>query len=249
MRLQGRTALVTGGSRGMGKSFGKALAAEGAKVALLARQSEALTVAAAEIDGAIAIGCDLSNGAGVSDAIDQAGELLGGIDILVNDAALMFIDRVADLRPEEVEAQIAVNFAGPIYTCRAAIPWLRKSSSPHIVNVSSESVKLPIPYLSVYGATKTALEYFTNALRAELRPDLIRISVLRSGYVASTEINRNIDESKLTGFLDAMQASGNGYWTGTTGAPPEAMAEGLVSLLALPREINIDIFEMRPTAP
>jgi NAD(P)-dependent dehydrogenase (short-subunit alcohol dehydrogenase family) len=183
------------------------------------------------------------------DAIDRAGELLGGIDILVNDAALMFVDRVADIRLEDIEAQIAVNFAAPILTCRAAIPWLRKSTSPDIVNVSSESVKVPIPYLSVYGATKAALEYFTNALRAELRPDLIRVSILRSGFVASTEINRNIEWSKFSGFVEAVQASGQGYRTGSTGAPPEAMAEGLVSLLALPREVNVDIFEMRPTAP
>jgi NAD(P)-dependent dehydrogenase (short-subunit alcohol dehydrogenase family) len=249
MRLQGRKVLVTGGSRGMGKSFGKALAGAGAKVALLARQSEALTAAASEIEGAVAVACDLIDAASIGDAIDRAGELLGGIDILVNDAALMFVDRVADIRLEDIEAQIAVNFAAPILTCRAAIPWLRKSTSPDIVNVSSESVKVPIPYLSVYGATKAALEYFTNALRAELRPDLIRVSILRSGFVASTEINRNIEWSKFSGFVEAVQASGQGYRTGSTGAPPEAMAEGLVSLLALPREVNVDIFEMRPTAP
>jgi NAD(P)-dependent dehydrogenase (short-subunit alcohol dehydrogenase family) len=250
MRLKGRKAVVTGGSRGMGRQFGQALAAEGAVVALLARQSDALTTAAAEIDGAFAVPCDLRDNAQVGAAIDRAGELLCGIDIVVNDAGLMLVNRVEDLRDDEIEDQIAVNFAGPIYVCRAAIPWLRKSASPDIVNVSSSSVKAPIPFISIYGATKTALEYFTHALRDELRPDLIRVALLRSGFVADTEINRHIgDEAKLAAFVEVVQISGQRYRSGSTGASPEGMAEGLVSFLALPRELNLDIVEMRPTAP
>jgi len=249
MRLAGKKAVVTGASRGMGRHLAEALAAEGAAVALLARPSDALTAAAAAIEGACAVGCDIGNRAEVAAAIEQAGRTLGGIDILVNNAVFATINRIEDLAYAEVEAQIAVNLAGPIYTCRAAIAWLRKSAGADIVNISSEGVKLPMPYLSVYGATKAALEHFTAALRAELRPDLIRVSVLRSGAVAGGSIGRDWDEAKFARFLDALVKSGHAEMNGANPAPAELMAEGLIGLLTLPRAVNVDLIELRPTAP
>jgi NAD(P)-dependent dehydrogenase (short-subunit alcohol dehydrogenase family) len=251
MRLEGRTAVVTGASRGMGRHLAAALVREGARVALLARASEALDATASGLgSSAMAVPCDIADPQSVRDAFAQVEQAFGGLDILVNNAGMSVVGVTETFTDAEILQQVAVNFTGAIFTCRSAIPMLRKSSDPHIVNISSESVKAPFALLSLYTASKAALENYTRSLRKELREDRIRVTILRSGSVDGSEMSRNwTDQEQQKRFVDTYTAWGNKLDSGTTPAPPEAMADTLIELLTLRRELNVDLLELRPLAP
>lgn len=249
-KLQGRVAAVTGASRGMGRQFAEALAAEGARVALLARPSEKLDEAAASLgDAARAIPCDVSDPDSVRGAFMAIADVFGGLDILVNNAGISRPALVEDADDAAIRAEVGVNLLGPIFTCREAIPLLRRSAHADIVNVSSESARMAWPFLSVYGATKAGVEALSAGLRAELRKDLIRITTLRSGYVAGGEMAREWGEGVAEKMFAFTSESGHAKMAGTSGIPPEAMGAALVAILTLPREVDADLIELRPTAP
>ncbi|MCK9541416.1 MAG: SDR family oxidoreductase [Novosphingobium sp.] len=251
MRLKGRKAVVTGASRGMGRHFAAALIREGAQVGLMARASESLEATAAELGAsALPVACDIADPDSVRGAFAAVEQAFGGLDILVNNAGMSIVGTTETFSDSDIHQQIAVNFTGTIYTCRSALPLLRQSAEPHIVNISSESVKAPYPLLSLYAASKAGLENYTRALRKELRDDGIRVTILRSGYVDGSEMSRNwTDPEKQKQFVDTCIEWGNLRETGKTPAPPDAMADALVDLLALRRELNVDLLELRPLAP
>lgn len=251
MRLEGRLAAVTGASRGMGRHFAAALVREGARVALLARPSGALNAVATELGtAAVAIPCDIADPQSVREAFAAIEHEFGGLDILVNNAGMSVVGTTETYSDEDIHQQVAVNFTGPIFTCRSAIPLLRASKEPHIVNISSESVNMPYAMLSIYGSAKAALENYSHAIRKELRADGIRVTVLRSGYVGGSEMQRNWRAPELIQkFYDMANAWGNTAETGTTPAPPEAMANVLVDILTMNRELNVDLMQVRPLLP
>ncbi len=235
----------------MGKHIAAALVKEGARVALLARASEALDRTASEIGAnAIAVPCDISDPDAVRAAFETIAAQFGGLDILINNAGMSMLGHAWDYSDEAIQRQIGVNFTGPIYTCRAGVPLLRKSGRGQIVNISSESVKAPYPMLSVYGASKLALEYYTRALRKELRPYGVRVTTLRSGFIAGGEMSTVWDDPELKSeFLRQGQQQGSFFESGSTGAPAEAMAEALIGLLIMDPALNADLLELRPLAP
>jgi NADP-dependent 3-hydroxy acid dehydrogenase YdfG len=235
----------------MGRLFAAALVREGARVALLARASDALEATAKELGAStIAIACDIADPQSVRDAFAQVEQEWGGLDILINNAGMSIVGTTETFSDSDIAQQVAVNFTGVIYTCRSAIPMLRQSSDPHIVNISSESVKQPYAMLSLYTSSKAALENYTRALRKELREDAIRVTILRSGYVDGSEMSRNwTDPVAQQAFVDTCISWGNLKETGSTPAPPDAMADALIDLLTLRRELNIDLLELRPLAP
>ena len=251
MRLAGQSAIVTGSSRGMGKYFATTLAREGARVALFARASDALDRTAADIGAnALPVACDISDPDAVRAAFEVVEAEFGSLDILVNNAGMSTLGRAWEYSDAAISRQIGVNFTGPIYTCRSAVPLLRKSSRASIVNVSSESVKAPYPMLSVYAAAKMGLEYYTRALRKELRPLNIRVSILRSGFVAGGEMSTQWDDPELRDeFVRVAREQGSFIESGTQGAPAQAMADALVGLLTMDPALNADIMELRPLAP
>lgn len=249
-RLEGRIAAVTGASRGMGRHFAAALAAEGARVALLARPSDKLTEAAASLgDAARAIACDVSDPDSVRAAFAAIEREFGGLDILVNNAGVSLLGLIEEVTDRDVRTEIGINLMGPIFTCREALPMLRRSPHADIVNVSSESARLPWPYMTVYSATKAGLEAFSAGLRHEVRKDLIRVTALRAGHTTGSELARNWDDAAMAKMFATVMETGHAKMAGTTGTPPEAMAAALVSILTLPREVDADLIELRPTAP
>lgn len=251
MKLEGKRAIVTGASRGMGRHMAAALAREGARVAILARASDALDMAAETIGSrALPVACDITDPQSVRDAFATVERAFGGLDILVNNAGMSILGLTETFSDSDIERQIGVNFTGTVYTCRSAIPLLRASSAPHIVNISSESVKVPYAYLSIYTASKAALENYTAALRKELREDRIRVTIIRSGLVAGGEMSRNWPDLDLkAAFVETCRIWGNLKETGSTPAPPDAMADALIDLLTMRRELNVDMIELRPLAP
>jgi len=183
--LDGKVAVVTGASSGIGLGVSRRFLAEGASVVMLARGTQRLESLAAELgERAIPIAADVGNPDDVRAAFDAVGKRFGKLDVLVNNAGIYKPCAVEKLSDHEIERQIATNFAGPVYTSRAAIPLLRAAGGGDIVNTSSESTLNPFPMLSMYVATKAALEMFGRVLAQELRDDDIRVTTVVQGTAA-----------------------------------------------------------------
>ena len=180
--LEGKVAVVTGASSGSGLGIARRFVEEGATVLLLARGGDRLERTAKELgSGAIPCVTDVSDPGSVGRTFAEVGDRFGRIDILVNNAAVYRPCRVELLSDPDIEQQMRTNFAGPVYTCRAAIPLLRAADGGDIVNTSSESTLHPFPMLSMYVATKAALEAFALVLAQEVRDDDIRVTTVIQG--------------------------------------------------------------------
>jgi len=243
--LTGKVVAVTGASRGLGRAFAHALAREGTQVVLMARASEALDKVAGELPDAMAQPCDVSSPDSVRAAFAVIGARYGRLDSLVNNAALLRPVPFEKISDEHLLREIHTNFLGPALTIREAIPLLRAAGGGDIVNISSDSMTVQSPHLTFYAATKGGLEQLSIGLRQELRPDKIRVTVLRSGPVADSELHRGWAMEDREAFYAAMEASGA---LARFGAPvrPEVMAETLVHLLRMPAEAAVDHLTMRP---
>jgi NAD(P)-dependent dehydrogenase (short-subunit alcohol dehydrogenase family) len=247
--LQGKAAVVTGASRGLGRRIAQALAAQGAHVALLARPSADLQAAAREIgERATAIECDVSDPTSVRAAFASCAHRMGRLDILINNAAISELHKVEHATDASIRNEIAINLAGPIFCCREAVPLLRASGGADIINISSEAVRAPFPFLSVYSATKGGLETFSAGLRAELRAEGIRVTVLRCGHVGESNIAQHWSAETSAEWEKALKSSGQ---HASTGAPvsPLTMADALINILLLPREVNVDLVDIRSNLP
>lgn len=243
--LNGKRVVITGGSKGLGRALTEALVELGAHVAALARPSPELTELE-QVGNVHPIACDLKVGSSIKSAIGQAAKALGGIDILINNAGIAApvpFDMVTD---DMVDDQIAVNFTAAVHACRAAMPWIRAAEG-HILNVSSETVRHVSPFLGIYAATKAALERFSQELRDEFRPEKVRVTILRSGTIA-TAISENWPRETMDDFLGRMVKAGYRDFSGVS-VPPESMAEGIISVLAMPADLNLDLVEMRSAIP
>jgi NAD(P)-dependent dehydrogenase (short-subunit alcohol dehydrogenase family) len=246
--LEGKCGIVTGGSRGMGRHFIAALVAAGAKVACFARPSPEFDTLEAEFGPQVAaIACDVASCAAVERATAATVARFARIDFLVNNAAIFHPFRLEDARPEQIERHVAINLTGPMWCMRAAIPHLRRTRG-HILSISSESVRLPFPYLSVYASTKGGLEVLSAAIRDEVREDGIRVTVLRSGSVSGSTGSRDWDPKATQDFFTTIQRTGHAAFTGEA-ATPQSMATALVCVLSLPEDVNVDFLELRAALP
>jgi NAD(P)-dependent dehydrogenase (short-subunit alcohol dehydrogenase family) len=230
--LAGRTAIVTGASRGTGLAITRALAAEGVRVGLLARPSPALDAAADELgEAGLALPADLCEPDQVRAAFAAVAREFGGLDILVNNAAIARPHRVEDTGDEQLRREVGTNLLGPLYATREAVPLLRRSTAPHLINISSESTGDPFPYLLVYAATKAALETLTHGLAHELRPDGIRSTLLRIGQT-DTSFKDHWDSEQRERAIRAWAEGGfRARVSGATPQPPERVAEAVLFVL------------------
>ncbi|HEY1233965.1 MAG TPA: SDR family oxidoreductase [Candidatus Binatia bacterium] len=195
MKLENKVALITGGSRGIGKAVAAAFAREGAKLALCARTADELQQTLAELRGmrAQAKGwtCDVTVEASVEEFVHGAQTTFGRIDVLVNNAGVM--PRPAPMVELEVrkwDYTIAVNLRGPFLVTQAVLPFMLKQKSGSIINVSSAIGRGAYPNFVAYATSKWGLEGFTQTLAAELDSTRIRVNSVEPGYVAT----------KLTGY-------------------------------------------------
>ncbi|MFP6850433.1 MAG: SDR family oxidoreductase [Pseudomonas sp.] len=245
-RLAGKVAIVTGASRGLGRRISELLVEEGACVGLVARASDDLTAAAAALGvRALALPADLSDPEAVRAAFARVGEHFGGVDILVNNAALGHPQKIAEADDRLLQLEVAANVLGPIYCIREATRSMRTRGGGDVVNISSESVCAPYPYLSVYAATKSALETLSQGLREELRADGIRVGVLRSGRLSESGFHRSWSPETRERFRAEARASGHDASSGEA-ISPLITARAVLDMLCLPREARLTMMELRP---
>lgn len=192
--LDGRVAVVTGASSGIGAATARALSAAGAAVALGARRADRLEALAAELDGgALVREVDVSDEEQARDFVQAARDEFGGLHILVNNAGVMLLGPVADADTDEWRRMIEVNLLGLLYCTHAALPLIQASGGGDIVNVSSVAGLRADAGAAVYNMTKFGVHGFSEALRQEALHAGIRVTTVAPGFV-ETELqghNRN----------------------------------------------------------
>ena len=243
--LAGKVVIVTGGSRNIGLAAAAGLVRRGARVALFSRDDAALAAARAQLgQAATPFAVDVADRDALCAAIDHVQRELGRIDGLVNNAGVSFAGRIEQLRHEDVTQQVAVNLLAPVYACQAVIPHLRAQGGGRIVNVSSATVheEMAFAHLSVYSATKAALEQFSKELRAELRGDNIAVTTFVPGNTR-TGFGGGWDPQAAGEAYAAWLEHGT-YWAGMMS--PEPVGEAIAHCFDFAPDISLDLVIMRP---
>jgi NADP-dependent 3-hydroxy acid dehydrogenase YdfG len=199
--LEGKVALITGASRGIGAAVARQLAREGVKLGLASRSGDDLG-----ITGVVAQPCDVRDSAQVEALVSSTVEAFGRLDILVANAGVGAYGPFLDLAPDFLEEMIDVNVKGTLYAVRAALPHLVESGEADIVTLASEAGRRGLPLEAVYCASKFAQVGFTRALDHELRERGIRCTNVCPGGVATDfalEPGRGRTEDALVGMMSA----------------------------------------------
>jgi 3-oxoacyl-[acyl-carrier protein] reductase len=188
MRLQGKTALVTGGSRGIGRAIVKAFAAEGAKVGVVYRagkeSAESLVQEVRRTGGtALALQTDVTDAAAVQQCVEQVEKELGPVDILVNNAGVIHDDLFVRMEPEQWQKVLNTNLGGTCNFCRAVAYPMMKRRSGRIINVSSIAADHVNMGQTNYAASKGAINSFTRALAVELAGRGVTVNAIAPGFI------------------------------------------------------------------
>jgi NAD(P)-dependent dehydrogenase (short-subunit alcohol dehydrogenase family) len=194
--LSGKTAFVTGASRGIGAAAARAFADAGANVALIARSTHEIAELAGDIgETAIAIPCDVSRYAEVAAAVEMTAETFGGIDILVNNAGVITpMGQLPEIDPEAWGKTIDINVKGVMHGMHAVVSGMIAQGGGTIINISSGAAHNPVDGWSAYCSSKAAVYMLTRAADKELRDKGVRVIGLSPGTVA-TEMQRAIKDS------------------------------------------------------
>jgi len=187
MDLNGKAAVVTGGTKGIGLAIAERLVENGAAVVICGRGRENVKAAAERLlqkGKAEAVSCDVRDPAHVKALIEHCQESFGGVDILVNNAGIGYFGKtVEELVPEEFRQTVETNLFGVYYACHFAIPLMKHRGGGYIINISSLAGQNPHPRMAAYNASKFALNGFSEALMQEVRQDNIKVSYICPGSV------------------------------------------------------------------
>ena len=245
--IKDKVIAITGGGAGLGLATAQALVKHGAKVALLGRRQDVLDKAVAELGAAHACGfvCDVTRKPDVEKAFAALHAHFGKLDGLVNNAGIARPDPVEKMSEADIVAQINTNFLGTIFCCQAAIPLLRANGHGLILNLSSATVRHDneISHLSVYAATKAAVDRFSKELREEVKADRICVTVFSPGAVF-TEFGLGWDEKKMSAALHEWQKKGktfDGYMK------PDVIGGSIAMCFAYPKGVAVDFMEVKPS--
>ena len=190
MQIQDHVFIVTGASSGIGRSTAIALSERGAKVALFARNHDALQELAQQLPGSLPVTVDMTEFDRVRDALRAVHQHYGRIDGLVNNAGRSYAASVEEIDPAIFDEIFHLNVLGPIVAMQAAIPVMRAQGGGSIVNINSGTAFMTIPQYSVYSASKRALLGFSLTARAELEKDGIVVSEIYP-YITATNFGKN----------------------------------------------------------
>jgi NAD(P)-dependent dehydrogenase (short-subunit alcohol dehydrogenase family) len=185
--FEGKTVLITGGSRGLGLVLARQFAAEGANVAVCARDPRELERARADLAArgarVLAFPCDVTDRAQVRELIEVVTQRFGGVDVLVNNAGVIQVGPLETMTLEDFEQAMNVHFWGPLYATLAVLPQMRARGGGRIVNVSSIGGKISVPHLVPYSASKFALAGLSDGLRAEVAKDGVVVTSVFPGLM------------------------------------------------------------------
>ena len=182
----GRVAVVTGGSRGLGLLMARRLRKEGARVALLARNREELVRAKDKLGGSntvLTVACDVGVRAQVQQAIEIVMQHFGRIDMLVNNAGIIQVGPLEHMTYGDYQQAMNVHFWGALHCTEAVLPHMRQRRSGRIVNIASIGGLIAVPHLAPYAASKFALVGYSDAVRAEVAKDGIRVTTVCPGLM------------------------------------------------------------------
>ncbi|MEH2004341.1 SDR family NAD(P)-dependent oxidoreductase [Nostoc sp.] len=190
-KLNGKVAVITGASSGIGEATAIALAAEGAKIALAARRVEKLEALAKQIrDGsgqALPIAADVTDDAQIRELVEKTQSHFGRIDILINNAGVMLVGPVEGADISDWQRMIDIDLLGLMKTTHAVLPILKAQGGGHIVNIASVAGRIPIPNYAVYNAVKFGVVAFSEALRKEVIKGLPRNKLLNKNQESKSK--------------------------------------------------------------
>ena len=200
MDLSGKTAIVTGGTKGIGFAIAEELVRNGAGVLVCGRSREDVQNAAETLlplGKVEAVSCDVRNEDHVRKMLEHCTESFGGVDILINNAGVGFFGKtVEETSAAEFRQTLETNLFGTFYACHHAVPYLRKRGGGYIINISSLAGQNPHPRMAAYNASKFALNGFTEALMQEVRQDDIKVSYICPGSVNTSFGGDSIADEK-----------------------------------------------------
>ncbi|MES9521834.1 SDR family oxidoreductase [Streptomyces capoamus] len=245
--LSGRTAVVTGAASGIGEAVALHLAAQGARVALLARRADRLEALVEKIRAgggeALAVAADVTDDASVDAARARVLEAFGTVDLVVNNAGVMLPNPIGAGRIEEWQRMLDTNVTGVLRVIRAfganLVAAAGEGRTADLVNISSIGAHIPFPNYAVYGATKAAVTYLSQSLRTEFGPQDVRVTNIEPGLTES-ELKTHVDSTELSGQLDGMFEA--------IGALAAAdVADVVAYVTSRPRHVNLRQIVVLPT--
>jgi 3-oxoacyl-[acyl-carrier protein] reductase len=234
--LSGKLAVVTGGTRGIGRAIAERLLKEGAAVAICGRTKETTERAAGELKSQgrlFAHPADVTREDQVRKFFQAVDKEFGGLDILVNNAGAGIFRKVGEMSPDEWRGNIELNLNGPFYCSREALALFKTRGGGFIVNISSLAGKNPFASGAGYNAAKAGLNLFTEAMMLDHRYDNVRVSSIMPGSVATEFSSGPFDHSGDAGWMIA----------------PEDVAEAVAMVLRMPARTMVSRVEMRPSRP
>lgn len=241
MHISEKVIVITGASSGLGEASARLLAQKGATVVLGARRIEKIRQLADEINAAgsraIAVQTDVSDRLQVKRLVDVATEKFGKIDVMLNNAGVMPLSRVEELKIDEWEQMIDINLKGVLYGVAAALPYMQAARSGHIINVASTAGHRVAATTAIYSATKYAVRAFSEGLRQEVTPHNIRTTIISPG-ASATELMDGISGGELRSSLQQSSAR--------FALSPDAFARMVLFAIEQPEEVDVNEILFRP---
>lgn len=232
MDLTGKSAIVTGGTRGIGRAIAEALISAGANVAITGRleldvenaTSQLSQIGPGTVSGYV---CDVRN----YDQVKSLFAAFGGVDILINNAGIGIFSSIEEMSPEDFRAVLETNVFGVFYCCHEAIRLMKQKGGGYIINISSLAGANPHAEMAAYNASKFGLNGFSEALMQEVRHDGIKVSYIMPGSV-NTEFGGDEPSDQKSWQLQ-----------------PDDIAQVVMDLLAYPERALPSRVEIRPSRP
>ncbi len=243
MDIKDKVAIVTGASSGIGEATALMLAQAGAKVTIAARREEKLTALKEKIekDGGIAlvVPTDVTDKKAVENMIRQTKDKFGSVDILINNAGIMPLSFMKNLKTDEWEKMVDVNIKGVLNTIGFTLPIMREQKSGHIINISSVAGRKVMPGSAVYSATKFAVRALSEGMRMELAPnDNIKVTTIEPGAVETELANTITDDEVMKGFEKMLEMNM---------LKSEDIAKSIVYAIEQADRVNVNEIMVMPT--
>ena len=238
MTTEKRTWLITGAGRGMGVDIAKAALAAGHNVVATGRNPDAVAQAVGDSDHVLVVRLDVTSTQDAEAAVKAAVDRVGGIDVLVNNAASFYAGFFEELTPEQMDRQIATSLIGPMNVTRAALPVMRKQGSGHVVTISSSAGFAGFEYGTAYAASKFGVDGWMESLAPEIEPFGIRTTVVNPGFFRTellTKDSTNYAPASIKDYAERNEAQRE-FWEGMNGkqgGDPAKLAQALLTITEL----------------